>query len=66
MEKNNQFYNDMIEALNEVEEHQKGNIQLKTTTYEEVVIADIIKKLSAANKEKLVKYATELLHTANV
>ena len=66
MEENNQFYNDMIEALNEVKEYQKGNIQLKTTTYEEVVIADIMKKLSAANKEKLVKYASELLQTANV
>ena len=66
MGENNQFYNDMIEALNEVEEYQKGNIQLKTTTYEEVVIADIMKKLSTANKEKLVKYATELLHTANI
>ena len=66
MEENNQFYNDMIEALNEVEEYQKGNIKLKVTTYEEVVITDIMKKLSAANKEKLVQYATELLQTANV
>ena len=66
MAENNQFYNDMIEALNEMEEHQKGGMQLKTTTYEEVVIADIMRKLSAANREKLVKYATELLHTTNV
>jgi len=66
VEENNQFYNDMIEALNEVEEYQKGNIKLKVTTYEEVVITDIMKKLSAANKEKLVQYATELLQTANV
>jgi len=66
MGENSQFYNDMIEALNEVEEYQKGNIQLKTTAYEDVIIADIMKKLSVANKEKLVKYATELLHTANV
>ena len=66
MERSNQFYNDMIEALNEVEEYQKGNIQLKATSYEEVVIADIMRKLSAANREKLVKYATELLYTADV
>ena len=66
MEENNQFYNDMIEALNEVEEYQNGNIQLKTTTYEEVVISSIMKKLSIANKEKMVKYATELLQTTDV
>jgi hypothetical protein len=66
MVENNQFYNDMIEALNEVEEYQKGNIQLKTTTYEEVIIADIMRKLSDDNKEKLIKYATELLYAANV
>jgi len=50
MKENNQFYNNMIEALKEVEKYQKGNIQLKTTTCEEVVIADIMRKLSDSDK----------------
>ena len=66
MGKNNYFYDDMIAALKEVDDYQKGNIQLKTTLYEEVIIADIIKKLSDSNREKLIKYANELLQTKNI
>ena len=31
---NNTVFNDIIDALHEVEEHQKGNVQLKSNTIE--------------------------------
>jgi len=66
---NQSVFDDLIEALTEVEEYQKGNITLKSNT---VTVSDKetefnqllyqkIQKLSGHNKSMVVQYVDKLL-----
>jgi len=62
---NNTVFDDLMQALNEVEEYQKGNIELRKDIIEipddEIKFYNIYKKLSKSNKQKALNYVNELL-----
>ena len=73
MEDNNTVFDDIMQALHEVEEHQKGNIQLNSNIVsipdDEIeanqVISRQIRKLSNENKQKVMQYTAELLQASS-
>ena len=72
MEDNNTVFDDIMQGLHEIEEYQKGNIELKShmviTADDEIEIGQLLfrkfSELSKSNKQKLVNYADELLRTS--
>ena len=69
-----ELFDDLIASCKEVIEHKKGNIKLKTTVVEipdeEIEMDQMIylkvNKLSRENKEKIMRYAEELLNASGV
>jgi len=61
---------DTLQGLNEALEYARGNLELKSTEVEvadeEIVFYSIYGKLSEKNKIKLMDYANNLLHAANI
>ena len=69
MDKSQSVFEDLMEALHEVEEYQKGNISLRSTV---VTVSDNeieanqllyqkIQKLPSAKKDRAVRYVDKLL-----
>ena len=64
-----ELFNDLVAACNEIIEHQRGNIKLNsyfaTIPDDELELEQIISvqlsKLSKENKQKIMRYANELL-----
>ena len=65
----NEFFDDMIQALHEVEEHMNGNLKLKSTVVtvpgDEIEFYSAYEKLSVINKDKAMNYVNELLRVSN-
>ena len=69
MDKSQSVFEDLMEALREVEEYQKGNITLRsnvvTVSDEEIeanqLLYQKIQKLPSAKKDRAVRYVDELL-----
>ena len=61
----NAFFDDLMQGLHEIEEHQRGNIQLKTTTVEvdddEITFYGMYKNLSESDKIKAMNYVSRLM-----
>ena len=64
MDNDNTVFDDLMVALHEVEEHQKGNISLRshvvTIPDDEIKFYSVYKKLSESNKQKAMRYVNEL------
>ena len=66
-------FDDIMEGLHEIEEYQKGNIELRTNTVsipdEDLEIHQLlfhkVSGLSKFDKKKLVQYADELLQASS-
>jgi hypothetical protein len=69
MNENNSVFDDLMEALYEVEEYQKGNVKLKshkvTIPDDEFNFYSVYAQLSEQNKQKTMRYVSELLRVAN-
>ena len=65
----NTVFDDLMQALQEVKEYQKGNLKVKSRIIEipddEIESCQIYKKLSEANKQKAKSYVSELLQITN-
>ena len=61
---NNTVFGDIMQALHEVEEYQKGNIELRKDIMEipdeEIKFYSIYRKLSKSNKQKALNYVNKL------
>jgi len=64
------IHEDTLQGLTEALEYVRGNLELKSTEVEvadeEIMFYSIYGKLSEKNKMKLMDYANDLLHAANV
>jgi len=72
MNDKNTVFDDIMQGLHEIEEYQKGNIELKsnfvTTPEDEIEINQLLfhkfSELSKLNKQRVVMYVDELLQTS--
>jgi len=72
MDNNNTVFDDIMQGLHEIEEYQKGNIQLRshvvTPAEDEIEIGQLLfhkfSELSKPNKQRVVRYVDELLQTS--
>ena len=66
---NNTVFDDLMQALHEVEEHQKGSTQLRsnrvTLLTDEIAFYEVYGKLTDSNKRRIMKIAEELLQTSS-
>ena len=68
-----ELFDDLVAAINEAIEYEKGNIQLKTTTLEipdneverSYLFYQNFEQLPESSKEKAIQYVDELLRAAN-
>jgi len=66
------LFDDLVSALNEAIEYEKGNIQLKTTTLEipdeeierNQLFLQSFEMLTESHKQRAIKYVNELLHSS--
>ena len=61
---NNTVFDDLMQALHEVEEYQKGNIELREDIVEipdeEIEFYKMYRKLSESDKQKALNYVNKL------